>query len=91
VTADQQVTVEYLGQVFPDGAVFDESYSKKEPVTFGLDQVIPGWTQGLTGQRVGSRVILAIPSDLGYGEQGGGEDIPPDSDLMFVVDIVDAK
>jgi peptidylprolyl isomerase len=91
VTADQEVTVEYLGQVFPDGGVFDESYTEEAPVSFRLDAVIPGWTQGLTGQRVGSRVVLAIPSDLGYGEQGSGESIPPDSDLIFVVDILKAE
>jgi peptidylprolyl isomerase len=90
VTPDKTVTVEYLGQVFPDGDVFDESYSRKEPVSFSLDGVIEGWTKGLTGQRVGSRVILAIPSDQAYGEQGNSG-IPPDSDLIFVIDIEKAE
>lgn len=87
VEAGQTLTVEYLGQVWPDGAVFDESFSAKEPVSLSLDQVIPGWQQGLVGQTVGSRVILTIPSDLAYGAAGSGETIPPNTDLIFVIDI----
>jgi len=90
VQAGQTLTVNYLGQVYPDGTVFDESYSKK-PATFSLDGVIPGWTQGLEGQKVGSRVVLVIPSELGYGAAGQGEDIPPNADLIFVVDIQKAE
>jgi peptidylprolyl isomerase len=90
VTPDKTVTVEYLGQVFPDGDVFDESYSRKEPVSFALDGVIEGWTKGLVGQQVGSRVILAIPAEQAYGEQGNAG-IPPDSDLIFVIDIEKAE
>ncbi len=86
VKASDTVTAEYLGQVFPDGPVFDESYSADEPRSFGLDSVIEGWTEGLVGQKVGSRVVLAIPSELGYGEQGS-QNIPPNADLIFVVDI----
>ena len=91
VGAEDTLTVEYLGQIWPDGAVFDESFSKKQPISFPLSDVIEGWTQGLVGKKVGSRVILAIPSDLAYGSAGQGDVIPPDSDLIFVVDIVDAK
>jgi peptidylprolyl isomerase len=90
VQAGQSLTVDYLGQVYPDGTVFDESYSKK-PATFSLDGVIAGWTQGLEGQKVGSRVVLVIPSVLGYGAAGQGEDIPPNADLIFVVDIKKAE
>lgn len=92
VTSGQTITVEYLGQIFPDGTVFDESYSRKQPVSFpiGTGGVIAGWDQGLVGKKVGSRVILAIPSDLGYGAAGSGSKIPPNSDLIFVVDIVKA-
>ncbi|MGI8433279.1 MAG: FKBP-type peptidyl-prolyl cis-trans isomerase [Nocardioidaceae bacterium] len=92
VTADQQLTVEYLGQVYPDGTVFDESYSKKKAVELSLSNVIPGWQQGLAGQTVGSRVVLTIPSELGYGSQGTPDGtIPPDADLIFVIDIVKAS
>jgi peptidylprolyl isomerase len=92
VGPEDTLTVEYLGQLWPDGAVFDESYSKKQPVSFPLSNVIEGWTEGLVGKKVGSRIILAIPSDLAYGAQGqpAGE-IPPDADLIFVIDIVDAR
>ncbi|MBA2700000.1 MAG: FKBP-type peptidyl-prolyl cis-trans isomerase [Nocardioidaceae bacterium] len=91
VTAADTLTVNYLGQVYPDGPVFDESYSKKKPVSFPLSGVIEGWKQGLLGQKTGSRVILTIPSELGYGSAGQGAKIPPDSDLIFVIDILKAK
>jgi peptidylprolyl isomerase len=87
VTSNDTLTVNYLGQIYPDGKVFDESYSTGQPATFPLSNVIAGWQQGLVGQREGSRVVLVIPSELGYGATGQGKDIPPDSDLIFVVDI----
>lgn len=91
ITAADTLTVNYLGQIYPDGAVFDESYSKKKPVSFPLSGVIEGWKQGLLGKKVGSRVVLTIPSELGYGSAGQGATIPPDSDLIFVIDILKAK
>lgn len=86
------LTVQYLGQLYPDGAIFDQSWTGGQPFGFqvGTGAVIPGWDQGLTGQRVGSRVILAIPSDLAYGPQGQPPDIPADADLIFSVDILAA-
>lgn len=92
VKSGQTITVEYVGQLYPDGAVFDESWSNDQPIAFsiGTGQVIKGWDQGLVDQPVGSRVILVIPSELGYGEAGQGEDIPPNADLIFVVDILKA-
>ncbi len=91
ITAADTLTVNYLGQIYPDGAVFDESFSKKKPVSFPLSGVIEGWKQGLLGKLVGSRVVLTIPSELGYGSAGQGTTIPPDSDLIFVIDILKAK
>lgn len=90
VEAGQQITVHYKGALW-DGTVFDTSWGK-DPFTtvIGGGQVIPGWDQGLVGQTVGSQVLLVIPSELGYGPQGSGESIPPDSTLVFVVDILDA-
>ena len=92
VQTGQTITVEYVGQVYPDGKVFDESWSETDPVSFpiGTGGVIPGWDRGLVGQKVGSRVILTIPPDLGYGKQGDGSDIPPNADLVFVIDILQA-
>ena len=68
---------------------FDESFSKK-PVPFQLSQVVPGWTYGLEGVKVGSRVLLQIPPELGYGEAEQGA-IPANSTLYFVVDVVKAQ
>jgi peptidylprolyl isomerase len=89
VTEDMTVTANYLGQVYDAKRPFDESYSK-EPVPFSLQEVVKGWTYGLSGVKVGSRVLLQIPPDLGYGEQDQ-EKIPANSTLYFVVDIVSAE
>lgn len=90
VTADMTVTANYLGMVYDGKKPFDESYSK-QPVPFALAQVVPGWTYGLSGVKVGSRVLLAIPPSLGYGGDTSNPDIPPNSTLYFVVDIISAK
>lgn len=90
VTEDQSVTAHYTGMLL-DGTVFDSSWDRGSPSTFSLQGVIPGWTQGLAGQTVGSQVLLVIPAELGYGEQGSGETIPPNSPLVFVVDILAAE
>jgi peptidylprolyl isomerase len=90
VEPGQTLTVNYLGAIYPDGKVFDESYTK-QAATFSLSGVIQGWSLGLVGQKVGSRVILVIPSELAYGTAGQGEDIPPNADLIFVVDILKAE
>jgi peptidylprolyl isomerase len=89
LTTDMTVTANYLGMVYGAKKPFDESFSKK-PVPFQLTQVVEGWTYGLEGVKVGSRVLLQIPPDLGYGaqEQPG---IPADSTLYFVVDVVAGK
>lgn len=84
------VTADYLGMVYDGKKPFDESYSK-EPVPFGLQSVVKGWTYGLSGLKVGSRVILQIPPALGYGADDSNPSIPPNSTLYFVVDIRDAK
>ena len=92
VKSGQTLTVEYVGQLYPDGKVFDESWSRDEPVTVGIGtgNVIPGWDQGLTGPNVGSRVVLTIPSDLAYGKAGSPPDIGKNADLVFVIDILQA-
>jgi len=83
------VTANYLGQVYDGDKPFDESYSQK-PVPFALSQVVQGWTYGLSGLKVGTRVLLQIPPDLGYGGQEQ-ENIPANSTLYFIVDIISAK
>lgn len=89
----QTATVHYVGQLYPDGKVFDASWPRGEPAQFPLTQggLIPGFLDGLIGQPVGSRVVIAIPSEQGYGAQGSPPAIPPDSDLIFVVDILAAS
>lgn len=92
VNEGDSVTVDYFGTVYGEGKAFDESYSG-EPATFTLAQgsLIDGWVQGLDGVTVGSRVLLVIPSELGYGAEGSGESIPPDSTLVFVIDVLAAN
>ncbi len=83
----------YLGQTWRDNKVFDNSYDRGEPSGFGIGvgQVVKGWDQGLVGQKVGSRVLLVVPPDLGYGAQGNPQGgIKGDDTLVFVVDIVDS-
>lgn len=82
--------VNYLGQVWDGKEPFDQSFGKDKPfdVTIGAGQVIKGWDQGLEGKKVGSRLELVIPPDLGYGDQGSGEKIKANATLVFVVDIV---
>lgn len=89
VTTAMTVTANYLGQVYDGDKPFDESYSKK-PVPFALSEVVQGWTYGLSGLKVGTRVLLQIPPDLGYGAQEQAN-IPANSTLYFIVDIISAK
>ena len=88
VTSDMTVKVNYLGMVYGAKKPFDESYTKK-PAEFGLTDVVKGWTYGLTGVKVGSRVLLQIPPLLGYGAQEQAN-IPANSTLYFVVDVLSA-
>ena len=89
VSKDQTLTVHYTGWLWSDGSAFDSSWESGQSATFPLGGVIQGWTDGLDGKTVGSQVLLVIPPDLGYGEQGSGA-IPPGATLVFVVDILDA-
>ncbi|MEV5160650.1 FKBP-type peptidyl-prolyl cis-trans isomerase [Streptomyces sp. NPDC053728] len=86
------IQVNYLGQAWDSTKPFDNSFDRGQPfdLTLGAGMVIQGWDKGLVGQKVGSRVELVIPPELGYGEQGQGEDIKPNATLVFVVDVVKA-
>jgi peptidylprolyl isomerase len=90
VEKGQTITADYFGQVADQDEPFDESYSG-EPfeAPIGVGSLIPGWDQGLVGVPVGSRVVMSIPPDLGYGEAGSGP-IPGGATLYFVIDIIDA-
>uniref|UniRef100_UPI0033406411 FKBP-type peptidyl-prolyl cis-trans isomerase n=1 Tax=Parapedobacter defluvii TaxID=2045106 RepID=UPI0033406411 len=84
------VTVHYKGQL-SDGNVFDSSYDRGEPATFTLDRVIKGWQEGIQLMSQGAQYRIYIPSDLGYGERGAGQDIPPYSPLIFEVELILVK
>lgn len=90
VMAGDLLLADYAGVLWDTGAEFDSSWSRGEPAAFGIGvgAVIPGWDSGLVGQRVGSRVLLVIPPEEGYGDEGSGE-IPGGATLVFVVDIRD--
>ena len=93
VEKGQTIAVNYLGQVYDAKKPFDESYSKGDPVSFGIGvgQVISGWDKELVGKPVGSRVILSIPPAEGYGEKGNEQaGIKGTDTLFFVVDILGA-
>ena len=85
--ATSQVKVHYTGWL-TDGTKFDSSVDRGEPATFGLNQVIPGWTEGVQLMSVGSKYRFHIPWKLAYGEQGGGP-IPGKSDLIFDVELLE--
>ncbi|UFU01647.1 FKBP-type peptidyl-prolyl cis-trans isomerase [Ruania suaedae] len=86
------VVAHYAGIVWGEQETFDDSYSRGEPSMFSLNSVVQGWTQGIPGHPVGSRLLLSIPNDLGYGPQGGNPNagIGAEDTIVFVVDVVDA-
>ena len=85
--ATDTVRCHYEGRLL-DGTVFDSSYKRGEPADFGLNQVIPGWTEGVQLMKEGAKFRFHIPYLLAYGERGAGAQIPPYSTLIFDVELI---
>jgi FKBP-type peptidyl-prolyl cis-trans isomerase len=84
IPAGATVTMDYIGVSCSTGKIFDASYKRGQPLEIGLNQVIPGWTDGVPGMKVGGTRLLIIPPDQGYGARGSTT-IAPDETLYFVI------
>ena len=89
-SATSKVKCHYEGTLV-DGTKFDSSYDRGEPATFGLNQVIAGWTEGLQLMSEGAKYRFFIPYNLGYGERGAGASIPPYAALVFDVELIEVQ
>lgn len=88
VPENATITAHYTGALCKDGTIFQSSHDFGKPATFGLNQVIAGWTQGVPGMKVGGTRRLIIPSALAYGSVRAAANIPPNSDLVFDIELV---
>lgn len=88
--ATNSVKVHYHGWL-DNGKKFDSSYDRKEPISFPLNRVIKGWTEGMQLVGTGGMIELEIPADLGYGAQGAGRDVPPNATLHFLVELLEVQ
>lgn len=88
VQAGATVAVHYTGALVKNGIIFQSSLDFGKTISFGLDQVIQGWTQGVPGMKVGGTRRLVIPAEMAYGAQSPAPNIPANSDLVFDIDLV---
>ncbi len=86
-TINDTVVVHYRGTLV-DGTVFDSSYDRGQPASFGVSQVIPGWTQALQMMKPGDQWLIQVPFNLAYGSRGSPPKIPPFADLIFRVELL---
>ena len=82
------ITAHYTGALVKNGIIFQSSHDFGKPISFGLAQVIKGWTEGVPGMKVGGMRRLVIPSEMAYGSVRAAENIPPNSDLVFDIELV---
>lgn len=85
------ITAHYTGALCKNGIIFQSSHDFGRPITFGLDQVIQGWTQGVPGMRVGGMRRLIIPAEMAYGSSSPARNIPANSDLVFDIELTEIK
>jgi peptidylprolyl isomerase len=88
VPVDATITAHYTGALCADGTIFESSHDSGRPATFGLNQVIDGWTVGVPGMKVGGTRRLVIPSDMAYGQRRASSTIGPNSDLVFDIELI---
>jgi peptidylprolyl isomerase len=91
VPDDATITAHYTGALVETGVIFESSHDGGSPATFGLNQVIDGWTKGVPGMKVGGVRRLIIPSELAYGQRRASAQIGPNSDLVFDIELVALK
>lgn len=82
------ITAHYTGALVKNGIIFQSSHDFGQAISFGLDQVIKGWTIGVPGMRIGGTRRLAIPAEMAYGAQSPAKNIPANSDLVFDIDLL---
>ena len=88
VKSGATITAHYTGALVKNGIIFQSSHDFGNPISFGLDQVIKGWTEGVPGMKVGGMRRLVIPSEMAYGSVRAAKNIPPNSDLVFDIELV---
>ena len=82
------ITAHYTGALCKDGTIFQSSHDFGDAISFGLNQVIAGWTEGVPGMKVGGTRRLIIPSAMAYGSARASSSIPPNSDLVFDIELI---
>ena len=85
------ITAHYTGALVKNGIIFQSSHDFGQAISFGLDQVLKGWTVGVPGMRIGGTRRLVIPADMAYGASSPAKNIPANSDLVFDIDLVAIK
>jgi FKBP-type peptidyl-prolyl cis-trans isomerase len=88
VPENATITAHYTGALCKDGTIFQSSHDFGDPISFGLSQVIAGWTKGVPGMKVGGTRRLVIPSNMAYGSVRAAANIPPNSDLVFDIELI---